>query len=153
MKKTELLRGALIAGNEWCRARPEQITVWTEKGAIEIQATGESSFLYRYEIKVLAMEYPGHVDDLMLPLLAWVWRHQPDLLLNPDSNRKIEFEADILSDDAADILFTLPVWERVMVSNESGVAVATHLPEDRPRFCHGEWDAVFLDPDAGEVMP
>ena len=109
MKKAELLRAALIAGNTWCKANPELITVWVEKGSIETQATGEPSFMYHYTIQVLAVDFPGQVDDLMLPIVAWVWHYQPDLLLNPDNNRKVEFDADIISDDMADVLFKVPV--------------------------------------------
>ncbi|HBS2916920.1 TPA: phage tail protein, partial [Klebsiella pneumoniae] len=137
MKKAELLREALIAANTWCKANPELITVWVEKGSIETQATGEPSFMYRYTIQVLAVDFPGQVDDLMLPIMAWVWHYQPDLLLNPDNNRKVEFDADIISDDMADVLFKVPVWERVMVENVNGKPVATHLEEDRPRINGG----------------
>ena len=76
--------------------------------------------MYHYTIQVLAMDFPGQVDDLILPLLAWVWQQQPDLLLNPDNNRKVEFDADIVNDDVADILFKVPVWERVMVTDDNG---------------------------------
>ncbi|MBD7081827.1 phage tail protein [Klebsiella pneumoniae] len=143
MKKAELLREALIAATTWCKANPELITVWVEKGSIETQATGESSFMYRYTIQVLAVDFPGQVDDLMLPIMAWVWHYQPDLLLNPDNNRKVEFDADIISDDMADVLFKVPVWERVMVENVNGKPVATHLAEDRPRINGGEWEVAF----------
>lgn len=143
MKKAELLREALIAANTWCKANPELITVWVEKGSIETQATGEPSFMYRYTIQVLAVDFPGQVDDLMLPIMAWVWHYQPDLLLNPDNNRKVEFDADIISDDMADVLFKVPVWERIMVENVNGKPVATHLAEDRPRINGGEWEVVF----------
>lgn len=143
MKKAELLREALIAANTWCKANPELITVWVEKGSIETQATGEPSFMYRYTIQVLAVDFPGQVDDLMLPIMEWVWHYQPDLLLNPDNNRKVEFDADIISDDMADVLFKVPVWERVMVENVNGKPVATHLAEDRPRINGGEWEVVF----------
>ena len=78
MKKAELMREALIAGNTWCKANPEQITVWVEKGNIGIEATGEPSFMYLYTINVLAVEFPGAVDDLMLPIMAWAWQYQPD---------------------------------------------------------------------------
>ena len=128
MKKAELLREALIAANTWCKANPELITVWVEKGSIETQATGEPSFMYRYTIQVLAVDFPGQVDDLML---------------NPDNNRKVEFDADIISDDMADVLFKVPVWERVMVELVNGKPVATHLAEDRPRINGGEWEVVF----------
>lgn len=151
MKKAELLRAALIAGNAWCKANPEQITVWVEKGHIQIEATGEASFMYHYTIQVLAMDFPGQIDDLMLPLLAWAWQQQPDLLLNPDNNRKVEFDADIVNDDVADILFKVPVWERVMVTSESGTPKAEHLAESRPRFNGGEWEMVF-DPESGGAL-
>jgi len=149
VKKAELLRAALIAGNAWCKANPEQITVWVEKGHIQIEATGEASFMYHYTIQVLAMDFSGQIDDLMLPLLAWVWQQQPDLLLNPDNNRKVEFDADIVNDDVADILFKVPVWERVIVTNDAyGTPKADHLAESRPRFNGGEWETVF-DPESG----
>ncbi|EIW8860946.1 P2 phage tail completion protein R [Klebsiella pneumoniae] len=151
MKKAELLREALIAANTWCKANPELITVWVEKGSIETQATGEPSFMYRYTIQVLAVDFPGQVDDLMLPIMAWVWHYQPDLLLNPDNNRKVEFDADIISDDMADVLFKVPVWERVMVENVNGKPVATHLAEDRPRINGGEWEVVFDPCYEGEM--
>ncbi|QUG76372.1 phage tail protein [Erwinia sp. E602] len=143
MKKAELLRDALIAGNTWCRANPEAITVWVEKVGIETQATGEASFMYSYTIQALATDFPGDVDDLMLPLLGWVWEQQPDLLLNPDSNRKIEFEADIISDDTADFLFRVPVWERVIVTKTGGVVTAEHLSESAMRINSSEWETVF----------
>lgn len=148
MKKAELLREALIAANTWCKANPELITVWVEKGSIETLATGESSFMYRYTIQVLAVDFPGQVDDLMLPIMAWVWHYQPDLLLNPDNNRKVEFDADIISDDMADVLFKVPVWERVIVTTENSAPKAEHLAESRPRFNGGEWETVF-DPESG----
>lgn len=151
MKKTELLRKTLVAESQWCKARPEQLTVWAEKGSVEIEANGEPSFLYRYEIRMLVTDFPEHIDALMLPILAWVHQQQPDLLLNPDSNKKITFEADILSDDTADILITIPVWERVTVASQNGVATATHLPESHPLFYRSGWDEAFLDPDDGEM--
>ncbi|MVT04322.1 phage tail protein [Enterobacter sp. 10-1] len=151
MKKAELLRAALTAGNTWCKANPEQITVWVEKGHIQIEATGEASFMYHYTIQVLAMDFPGQIDDLMLPLLSWVWQQQPDLLLNPDNNRKVEFDADIVNDDVADILFKVPAWERVIVEIADGKPVAKHLAESRPRFNGGEWEMVF-DPESGGAL-
>ncbi|HDZ9812363.1 phage tail protein [Klebsiella pneumoniae] len=151
MIKARLLREALIAGNTWCKANPEMITVWVEKGHIGIEATGEPSFMYLHTIKILAVDFPGQVDDLMLPIMAWAWRHQPDLLLNPDKNRQIEFDADIISDDTADLMFMVPVWERAMVEIVDGKLVVTHLAEDRPRFNGGEWEVVF-DPESGGAL-
>ena len=71
MKKAELMRDALTRNNTWCKANPELFIVWVEKGHIQIEATGEASFMYHYTIQVLAVDFPGQIDDLMLPLLAW----------------------------------------------------------------------------------
>lgn len=152
MKKAELMRDVLIAANTWCKANPEKITVWVEKGHIGIEATGEPSFMYLYTINVLAVEFPGQVDDLMLPIMAWAWQYQPDLLLNPENNRKVEFDADIISDDLADLLFKVPVWERVIVENVDGKPVAKHLGENRPRISGGEWAVVFTPDFEGELI-
>ncbi|HDC4438577.1 MULTISPECIES: phage tail protein [Klebsiella pneumoniae complex] len=151
MKKAELMRDALTRNNTWCKANPELFIVWVEKGHIQIEATGEASFMYHYTIQVLAVDFPGQIDDLMLPLLAWAWEQQPDLLLNPDNNRKVEFDADIVNDDVADILFKVPAWERVIVEIVDGKPIAKHLAESRPRFNGGEWEMVF-DPESGGVL-
>ncbi|MGJ0474412.1 phage tail protein [Klebsiella variicola] len=151
MKKAELMRDALTRSNTWCKANPELFIVWVEKGHIQIEATGEASFMYHYTIQVLAVDFPGQIDDLMLPLLAWAWEQQPDLLLNPDNNRKVEFDADIVNDDVADILFKVPAWERVIVEIVDGKPVAKHLAESRPRFNGGEWEMVF-DPESGGAL-
>nr|WP_279615962.1 phage tail protein [Klebsiella pneumoniae] len=146
-----MMRDALTRNNTWCKANPELFIVWVEKGHIQIEATGEASFMYHYTIQVLAVDFPGQIDDLMLPLLAWVWQQQPDLLLNPDNNRKVEFDADIVNDDVADILFKVPAWERVIVEIVDGKPVAKHLAESRPRFNGGEWEIVF-DPESGGTL-
>ncbi|HFO0258248.1 TPA: phage tail protein [Raoultella ornithinolytica] len=152
MKKAELMRDALTRNNTWCKANPELFIVWVEKGHIQIEATGEASFMYHYTIQVLVVDFPGKIDDLMLPLLAWAWQQQPDLLLNPDNNRKVEFDADIINDDVADILFKVPAWERVMVTKDAfGKPKAEHLAESRPRFNGGEWETVF-DPESGGAL-
>ncbi|WP_353629096.1 phage tail protein [Klebsiella quasipneumoniae] len=151
MKKAELMRDALTRNNTWCKANPELFIVWVEKGHIQIEATGEASFMYHYTIQVLAVDFPGQIDDLMLPLLAWAWEQQPDLLLNPDNNRKVEFDANIVNDDVADILFKVPAWERVIVEIADGKPVAKHLAESRPRFNGGEWEMVF-DPESGGAL-
>ncbi|MFQ9621298.1 MAG: phage tail protein [Enterobacteriaceae bacterium] len=54
------------------------------------------------------MNYAGSIDDFTLPLLAWLWFNQPDLLLNPDKNQQIKFTTLINNDDTADLMFELP---------------------------------------------
>ena len=63
----------------------------------------------------------------------------------------MEFDADIVNDDVADILFKVPVWERVMVTDDNGTLKAEHLAESRPRFNDGEWEMVF-NPESGGAL-
>ncbi|AJC66898.1 phage tail protein [Dickeya zeae] len=150
MLKTDSLRDALTASNTWCRANPEAFTVFVEEGGIE--TTGETpSFLYRYSLVLFVMNFTGDIDDFTLPLMAWLWQNQPDLLLNPQKNREVKFTTLINNDDSADILFEIPVRERVKVTRvDNGILRAEHLPEPRPRLTGGVWDAV-LDDATGET--
>ncbi|EFD0624782.1 phage tail protein [Escherichia coli] len=94
----------------WCQANPEKFTIFVESGNIE--TTGETpSFVYRYQMVMFVMDYAGELDDLTLPLLAWLSENQPQLLLNPERNQDIKFSAVINDDDSADLLFTLPLHE------------------------------------------
>ncbi|WP_425249838.1 phage tail protein, partial [Enterobacter hormaechei] len=80
--------------------------------------------MYVYPIQVLAMDFSGQLDDLMLPLLAWIWENQPDLLLNPDSNKKIEFDADIVSESS--FMYVYPI--QVLAMDFSGQLDDLMLP-------------------------
>lgn len=133
MLKINTLRAAIEKANTWCRANPEAWTVFVEEGGIE--TTGETpSFMYRYSLVLFVMNYAGSIDDFTLPLMAWLWFNQPDLLLNPDKNQQIKFTTLINNDDTADLMFELPVRQRVLVQlDENGVPCAEHLPEPRPR--------------------
>lgn len=107
MLKTNSLRESMLHGCRWCRANPEKFTIFVESGNIE--TTGEApSFVYRYQMVMFVMDYAGELDDLTLPLLAWLSENQPQLLLNPERNQDIKFSAVINDDDSADLLFTLP---------------------------------------------
>ncbi len=143
MLKAELLRAEFVRKNSWCRANPERLTVWVERGSVEV-AGNDAAFMYRYTLHVLATDFSGQLDDLMLPLLGWLKSNQPDLLLNPDKNRLIEFDADIINDELADILLKVPLWERVIVQRNEDGLIAEHKAERPPRIFGGPWDVVFV---------
>ncbi|STD85291.1 Phage tail completion protein R [Escherichia coli] len=97
MLKTDSLREAMTRSCRWCHANPEKFTIFVESGNIE--TTGETpSFVYRYQIVMFVMDYAGELDDLTLPLLAWLSENQPQLLLNPERNQDIKFSA-VINDD------------------------------------------------------
>lgn len=99
MLKADSLRETLTRANKWCRANPEAFTVFVEEGNIE--TTGETpSFMYRYTLVLFVMNFAGDIDDFTLPLMAWLWHNQPDLLLNPEKNRNVKFTTLINNDDS-----------------------------------------------------
>lgn len=144
MLKIDSLRETLTRANRWCRANPEAFTIYVEDGGIE--TTGETpSFVYHYSLVLFVMNYAGSFDDFTLPLMAWLWVNQPDLLLNPDKNKLVKFSTAINDDHTADLLFELPVRQRVKVTmGDDGVPHAEHLPEPPPRVLDpSSWSVVF----------
>lgn len=145
MLKINSLRQALTGANQWCKANPEAFSVFIESGRVE--TTGETAdFVYAYTLCLFVMNFAGDLDDFTLPLMAWLWQEQPQLLLNPEKNKEIKFTTAINNDDTADLFFELPINERVIVSRDgAGKLTAEHKPEPRPRMMH-EWGARFGEP-------
>ncbi len=143
MLKINSLRGALMQANPWCRANPEAFSVFIESGHVE--TTGESpNFIYSYTLCLFVMNYAGDLDAFTLPLMAWLWQEQPQLLLNPEKNQSIKFTTAINNDDTADVFFELPINERVVVTrNDEGALKADHKPEPRPRILSSDLSVVF----------
>lgn len=136
MLKPALLREFLTQCEPHFLQNTEALEVYATEGNVIATGTAGNSFLYSYKLNVLAMDYPGSLDNLTLPILKWVREQQPALLFNPDKREAgIRFDADILDNDTADILIVLPVTERVVVEIKDGKEIITHHPE--PKFKPG----------------
>lgn len=131
MLKAELMRQAIVAHQAWFVDNPDSLEVYVTKGNVVAGGGASPSFAYHYELNVLAMDYPGSLDDLAIPVLAWARRHQPALLFNPQRREKgISFDAEILNNDTADILFVINASEMVIVNfDDAGKPVAVHRDE------------------------
>ncbi|WP_210452347.1 phage tail protein [Pantoea ananatis] len=117
MLKADLLRTAIVAQQPWFRDNPDRLEVYVTSGKVMAGGTASASYRYEYELNVLAMDYPYDLDSLTVPVLAWARRHQPALLLNPELRRDgISFDAELLSNDTADILFNIKASEMVIVT-------------------------------------
>lgn len=122
---------------------PDRLAVGIEQGAVVATGAPGLSFQYRYRATVILLDYPGHPDGVVGPLLIWVARHQPDLLASPEKRKTgVTFEADIQADDKADLLIELELTETVRaVARPDGGYDYVHL--DEPVFDVWEQD---LDP-------
>lgn len=146
MLKSKSLSTHMSTACRWCRANPEKFTVFIERGGIE--TTGETpTFVYNYRLVMFVMDYTGDLDDLTLPLIVWLAENQPQLLLNPERNGDIQFTAAINDDDSADVLFEVPLRERVRVTRrDDGTLMTEHLPEPKSRIPQdGDWSHILED--------
>lgn len=156
MLKADLLRALIVAHQPWFRDNPDRLEVYATSGKVNAGGTASASYRYEYELNVLAMDYPYDLDSLTLPVLAWARRHQPALLLNPDLRREgIRFEAEILDNDTADVLYTIKASEMVIVTfGTDGKPVAKHRdePVNADVFPPGEqWSLLANDETEGSL--
>lgn len=128
MKKPESLKTLLLASVPGLKDKPENLSMFIDKGRIAARLSGSLSFEYRYTVNVVVQDYAGDVDALFVPLLAWVADQQPDLL-ERDQQEPFSFESEILDGDLADISIDLELTERVKVARTDAGLVVTHLDE------------------------
>lgn len=156
MLKADRLRNIMMTAVPWLRENPEQLLICARKG--NIVATGQlsPSFEYRYKLEALVMDYPGDLDVLSIAILSWAQKHEPELIFNPQTRTEgITFEADILSNDCADILFGIATTDAVVVTREENGTLTPH-PRDEPDYSvlfgteSGPWELVVSDEMASE---
>lgn len=131
MNKPNAIRQLLTQAVPHLARNPGDLHIFIEGGNIEASAARHNlSFEYQFNLVVLVTDYADHADTLLVPLLAWVAEHQPELLTNPDKRKTgIRFRAELLSHQTADIEITLALTERVRVTATEAGRTVEHLPE------------------------
>lgn len=148
MLKPDLLRAALVAALPEYGTDPDRLAIFIDKGTIATRfAPPNFNFEYRYTLKIILLDYTGHVDAVMLALLRWLNVHQPDLLQRRDTaDAAIAFEAEVLGGEKVDLDLTLELNEAVrLLPRDDGGLDLEHLPE--PSLDDG-----FADVPAGTTL-
>ncbi|MFP1869266.1 phage tail protein [Lonsdalea quercina] len=158
MLKADLLRAIIVAYQPWFKENPDRLEVYVTSGKVNSGGTASVSYRYEYELNVLAMDYPYDLDSLTVPVLAWARQHQPALLLNPDLRREgIKFDAEILDNDTADVLYTIKASEMVIVTFDAGgKPIVRHRDEPTcgDMFSPDEqWSLLAVNENTGEQQP
>ena len=131
MKKPDSLKKMLQRFVPALAADPAKLSLFVDKGRIAARAGGTLSLEYRYTLNIVVEDYAGAVDDLMVPLLAWLAEHQPDRLEGTDPE-PFTFESELLDADSADVSISIELTEAVRVTpKEGGGFDADHLEEPR----------------------
>ncbi|WP_010545998.1 phage tail protein [Sphingomonas elodea] len=125
MNKPDSLRCILLAHVPQLRDDPSKLSMFVDRGRVAARP-GSLAFEYRYTLNIVAQDYAGSIDGLMVPILAWISEAQPDLLqTNPQE--PFRFESELLSADAADVSIWIELTEIVTVQPlETGGFTTSH---------------------------
>lgn len=139
MRKADSLRAWLTAYIPELKTHPDRLQIYVEGGAPRTRQSATLSFSYAYTLKVGIWEFAGDADRIMVPILAWIEKEQPQLLRRPD-NVPFTFEAELLDSEVSDIEISIDLTENVLVlprADGSGYDIE-HPPE--PDFTDGFGD-------------
>jgi len=134
MRKADSLRKWLTAFLPELRTHPDRLQIYIEAGSVNARRSATLSFSYSYSLKALITDFAGDEDRIIVPVLAWIEKEQPQLLRRNDS-RPFGFEAELLDGDTSDIELSIDLTETVLViprADGSGYDVE-HPPE--PDLC------------------
>lgn len=149
MKKLELLRQHLINRIPGLKKSPERLLTFIERGTIECHRGETLSHEYSMPVRIVLTDYSDEIDAVMIPLLQWLCHYQPDL----DPQQAINFDAEILSNNAFDLALEVRLTERVIakVDCEQGRIISEHrTPEFPVDACPATSWEVFLKDHSAE---
>ena len=127
MKKLASLRAHLIASVPVIGNDPAKMEIFVDKGDVKVRA-GSLSFEYGYTASIWVQDFAGSVNNLLVPLLAWIAANQPDLFEKGD-RKPFTFESELLDSETCDITISVDLTELVRVEQLPNGLKVTNLPE------------------------
>lgn len=122
MLKPQLLLNHLLCAVPAFATAPDQLSVLVMQGRMVAAGAASLSFEYQYTVQLTALDFAGHPDAIVVPLLAWLRTNQPELADNPDLRAKsIRFEAQLLKGGVVDLIIEVDLTERVLVTRRPAV--------------------------------
>ncbi|MGL6405521.1 phage tail protein [Aeromonas veronii] len=130
MEKPKQIREVLQKCVPYLAQNPDKLHLYIPTGGVESTGARSLSYEWQYPLTIGVEDFAGHPDQVMVPLLAWLRQHQPELMTNEERRRDgVKFEAEYLANDLMDLVITVKLTERVRVwQNEQGIGWE-HLPE------------------------
>lgn len=139
MEKPSSLRETLTKALPAIKKDPQKLAIFITGGRIMHSGTDSLSFEYAYTLRALLLDYAGHADAVMAPLVEWMKRNQPEVFDDPAKRaRAIRFEAEYLNAKAIDLQIDLELTERVIArpraSGPAGALDLIHPKEPPPQL-------------------
>ncbi|MFQ6243006.1 phage tail protein [Yersinia enterocolitica] len=130
MLKPKLLRQALTDSLSLFQTNPERLKMFVDGGRIISTLAPSLSFENQYQLTLFIEDFPSDVDYLFVPILAWLRKHQPDIMATEEKRRSgFIHKVDVMSDVLSDIRIDLQLTERVIVKEVDGALHVDHAPE------------------------
>lgn len=147
MNKPKQIREVLAACLPALRKNPENLTLIVNKANIVATGAHTMSYEWQYDLQIGVIDYAGHPDELLVPLLLWLRQNQPELFTNPDRRENaIAVEVEYLAKDLIDLLITVQLTERVRVQQTEAGVSWEHLPEPpEDPYAGMTWEMLISD--------
>ncbi|WP_416139076.1 phage tail protein [Halomonas sp. HK25] len=148
MKKLTSLRAYLLERIPDLKRNPDRLLTFIEDGRIEFHRGAHLSHEYRVPVRIVLTDHSGELDTVMIPLLQWLSRYQPDL----DPTEAVSFQAELLHNRAWDLAIDVTLTERVvaLVDCDAGTIHVDHrMPEFPLDPCAADdWQLYIRDAEA-----
>ncbi|WP_322528559.1 phage tail protein [Salinicola sp. LHM] len=149
MRKLTSLRQHLLDSVPGLAHDPDRLRTYVPDGGIKFHRGQHLSHEYRVTAEVIVIGCGGDLDPVVLPLLQWLARYQPDA----DPDQALRFTLEIHSNTDVDVIFSVELTERVvaLVDCAAGQIRSEHrMPEHPLDACPAErWQLlVRRDPNA-----
>ena len=83
MDKPSSLRDTLTKALPALKKDPQKLAIFVTGGRVIHTGTDSLSFEYAYTLRALLLDYNGHADAVMAPVVWWMKRNQPEVFDDP----------------------------------------------------------------------
>jgi hypothetical protein len=127
--KPDSLRRLLLSAVPNLQDNPERLLMFIDQGRLASRGTRKLAFEYRYKLNIVVQDYAGAIDDIMVPILAWISEFQPDLLERGE-REPFSFDSELMDANSADVSIDIELTEVVLVERRPGGGFdVVHVPE------------------------
>ncbi|MBB1200562.1 phage tail protein [Enterobacteriaceae bacterium 89] len=129
MLKPNSLRTALLNAVSQLAATPDNLLLSVASGTVAATLASSLSYEKHYPLTVRVSAFSGDINQLLVPVMAWLRDNQPDILTHQQNG--LSWMADSQG-EMQNISLTLLLTERTLVTELEGQLHAEDLPEPLP---------------------
>lgn len=150
MRKLQSLKEHMTAAlqHRGAASNPADLYFHIPQGSLQATQRVGMGFGYSYTLVLTVLDFAHSIDEIMVPLLLWIRRWQPELLALTADRGGIAFEVEDLDDGKVDVMIRVPLSETVTLVQRPGGGFDLTRPEEPLPFAMETGEplhAVYLD--------